>query len=97
MRTVYVCLGCAGLYLPPESMVYPASEVPASPVHCALPACARRAGETLEVMGVPEEVAARMARRAAGLDGPVRRPRPGRLARGRRSAPGPGAARNRLL
>lgn len=96
MRTLFVCLGCAGLYLPPESMTYPSLGVAASTVHCSVPACRTRAEEVLQVMGVPEDVAARMARRAAGMDGPVRKGRPGRLAAGRRSAAGPAGARSKL-
>ncbi|MGW1764687.1 hypothetical protein ACWCQL_11525 [Streptomyces sp. NPDC002073] len=96
MRTIYVCLGCANLYLPPEAMTYPSLGVAASPVHCSLPSCRRAVEESLQVMGVSEDVAARMARRAAGLEGPVRMGRPGRLARGRRSAAGPGATRDKL-
>ncbi|RPK32336.1 hypothetical protein EES37_33590 [Streptomyces sp. ADI91-18] len=96
MRTVFVCLGCAVQYLPPESMTYPETGVEASEVHCSLPACRSSAQESVRVMGVPQEVAAQWARRAAGLDGPVRRPRPGRRARGGRAASAPAAARNRL-
>lgn len=96
MRTVYVCMGCAAQYLPPESMSYPSAGLVASPVHCSLPSCQSTTEDALRVMGVTEEVAARMVRRAAGLDGGVRKGRPGRLARGRRSAAGPVGARSKL-
>lgn len=96
MRTVYVCMGCAVQFLPPESMSYPSSGLDASPLHCSLASCESTAEEALRVMGVSEDVAAGMVRRAAGLDGGVRKGRPGRLARGRRSVAGPAAARSKL-
>ncbi|GAA3267960.1 hypothetical protein GCM10010493_50350 [Streptomyces lavendulae subsp. grasserius] len=97
MRTVYVCMGCAVQFLPPESMAYPEAGVEASPLHCSLPGCRSVAEESLRLFGVPEEVAARWLRRAAGLEGPVRRPRSGRRARGGRAVSAPASARSRLL
>ena len=97
MRMIYVCLGCAGLYLPPESMTYPSLGLTASPVHCGMPECRSTVEESLAVMGVPEDVVAKWARRAAGLDGWVRRGRPGRRSRGRRPGAAPASARSKLL
>ncbi len=48
-------------------------------------------------VGVPEDVVAKWARRAAGVDGWVRRGRPGRPSRGRRPGAAPTSARNKLL
>lgn len=97
VRDVYICLGCAAFYLPPESMTYPTVGIDASPVHCSAPRCRNAVEPMLAGMGVPAETVAGWARRAAGLDGEVRQPRPGRMARGRRPASGPRAARSRLL
>ncbi|MCX5202446.1 hypothetical protein OG897_13435 [Streptomyces sp. NBC_00237] len=97
MRTIYVCLGCAGQYLPPESMTYPSLEKTASPVHCGNPSCEAVVEDSLAMMGVPEDVVAKWARRAAGLDGEVRRPRSGRRSRGRRPGAAPASARSKLL
>ncbi|MDJ0460617.1 hypothetical protein [Streptomyces sp. H27-C3] len=97
MRTIYVCLGCAGLYLPPESMTYPSLGMVASRVHCGMPDCKATAEEAVKLVGVPEETVARWMRRAAGLDGVVREPRPGRRARGRRPGAAPASARSKLL
>ncbi|GGV69431.1 hypothetical protein GCM10010277_79570 [Streptomyces longisporoflavus] len=55
-----------------------------------LPWCSSR------TMSAPERVA-ELARRAAGPDGPVRRGRPGRTARGRRAKASPGGGRSKLL
>lgn len=96
MRTVYVCMGCAVQFLPPESMTYQETGAAASPLHCSLPGCQSSVEESLRVMGVPEDVAARWVRRAAGLDGEVRSPRPGRRARGRRAAAAPASARGKF-
>ncbi|MEU1134765.1 hypothetical protein ABZ383_33750 [Streptomyces sp. NPDC005900] len=97
MRQIYVCLGCAGHYLPPETMTYPTLGLTASPVHCGAPACKSAVTDSLKFIAVPEDVVAKWARRAAGIDGPVRRARPGRPARGRRSAATPGSGRSKLL
>ncbi|MCP9209307.1 hypothetical protein [Streptomyces cucumeris] len=96
MRTVYVCLNCACFYLPPESMTYPRLDYQASPVHCSLPECRSAVEGAVARVGVPEDVMARWARRAAGIDGEPRRPRPGRRARGRRPASAAGG-RSKLL
>ncbi|GAA3108389.1 hypothetical protein ACFQ0X_43815 [Streptomyces rectiviolaceus] len=96
-RQIYLCLGCAGQYLPPESMTYPSLGVDASPVHCSNPACASSVTASLQYIPVPPERVAELARRAAGLDGPVRRGRPGRIARGRRAQASPGTGRSKLL
>lgn len=98
MRTWYVCLACAAHYLPPESMTYPRLNLEASPVHCSTPECRDAVTPILEGIRVPADMLALWARRAAGMVGEEpRRPRPGRRARGRRSASGPAAARSRLL
>lgn len=97
MRQIYVCLGCAGHYLPPESMTYPSLGLTASPVHCGAPDCRATVTASMRFIAVPEDVVAKWARRAAGLDGPVRRPRPGRAARGRRAKASPGTGRSKLL
>ena len=97
MRMIYVCLGCAGQYLPPESMTYPSLGLTASAVHCGMPECRSTVEESLAVMGVPEDVVAKWARRAAGLDGWVRRGHAGRQSRGRRPGAAPASARSRLL
>ncbi|MDT3400440.1 hypothetical protein RKE29_28175, partial [Streptomyces sp. B1866] len=78
MRTVYVCLNCACLYLPPESMRYPTAGLEASPVHCSLPGCKEAVERAVAGLAVPVELIAQWARRAAGLDGEPRRPRHGR-------------------
>ncbi|MFF1714688.1 hypothetical protein [Streptomyces sp. NPDC058268] len=96
-RQVYVCLGCAGKYLPPASMTYPSLGVDASPVHCGMPACKSEVTASLKFISVPEETVAKWARRAAGVEGPVRRGRPGRIARGRRANASPGTGRSKLL
>lgn len=95
-RRIYVCLGCAGQYLPPAAMTYPSAGVDASPVHCSMPACATAVTASMEFIQVPEETVAKWARRAAGVDGPVRRGRPGRIARGRRAKASPGTGRTKL-
>jgi hypothetical protein len=96
-RQVYLCLGCAAHYLPPASMTYPSLGVDASPVHCSTPACKASVTATMDAIAIPPERVAELARRAAGLDGPVRRGRPGRLARGRRANASPGSGRTKLL
>ncbi len=98
MRTVFVCMGCVAQYLPPESMTYPSLPgLKASPVHCGNPACRSAVEDSLAVTGMPQDELARLARRAAGLEGPVRKGRPGRRSRGRRPAAAPASARSRLL
>lgn len=96
-RQIYVCLGCAGQYLPPQSMTYPSLGLTASPVHCGMPACKTSVETTMSAIAVPEETVAKWARRAAGVEGPVRRGRPGRIARGRRAKASPGTGRSKLL
>lgn len=96
-RQIYLCLGCAAQYLPPQSMTYPSLGVGASPVHCSTPACAASVKATMDAIAIPAEKVAELARRAAGLDGPVRRGRPGRIARGRRAKASPGTGRSKLL
>ncbi|WP_190086286.1 hypothetical protein [Streptomyces longisporoflavus] len=93
---VYVCLGRAAQYLPPASMTYSGSGLDASPVHCANAACRSVASASMEFIPVPAESVAKWARRAAGVGGPVRRGRPGRIARGRRADASPGAGRSKL-
>ncbi|MFF8961025.1 hypothetical protein [Streptomyces sp. NPDC014894] len=97
MRTIYVCLGCAAHYLPPVPMTYPALGLTASPVHCGAPACRSAVAPMMAGVGVPVETVARWTRRAAGLDGARRSPRPGRRARGRRAGAAPRSARSKLL
>ncbi|GGV69887.1 hypothetical protein GCM10010277_80370 [Streptomyces longisporoflavus] len=95
-RQIYVCLGCAAQYLPPGPMTYPLLGVAASPVHCSRPECASTVAESMNVIALPPEQVAKWARRAAGVEGPVRRGRPGRTARGRRAQPSPATGRTRL-
>ncbi|MER5495256.1 hypothetical protein ACSMX9_15675 [Streptomyces sp. LE64] len=103
MRTWYVCLGCTARYLPPAPLPLPpgpvarARDEPADPVACQEPACREKAARIVDSVGLPAETLARWARRAAGLDGDRRAPRGHRPARGRRSAAGPGAGRNKFL
>ncbi|MET8826064.1 hypothetical protein ABZX40_13410 [Streptomyces sp. NPDC004610] len=97
MRTVYVCLGCSCLYLPPESMTYPSHpDLTASRTHCGQPGCEEKARTAVATSGLPEERVVELARRAAGLDVPAPERRPWRLARGRRPAAAPRGARGRL-
>ncbi|MFC5154000.1 hypothetical protein ACFPRH_19900, partial [Streptomyces amakusaensis] len=85
-------------YLPPESMTYPSSPgVTASPVHCGALGCRSAVAVSVAASGLPPEALARFARRAAGLDGERRTPRPGRQTRGRRAGAAPQSARSRLL
>ncbi|MFH8491973.1 hypothetical protein [Streptomyces longisporoflavus] len=51
---------------------------------------------SMEFIPVPAESVAKWARRAVGVGGPVRRGRPGRIARGRRADASPGAGRSKL-
>ncbi|MEV6758448.1 hypothetical protein [Streptomyces sp. NPDC051214] len=95
-RQIYVCLGCAAQYLPPASMTYPLLGIDASPVHCGMPACASTVTASMRSIHVPQETVAKWAQRAAGVQGPVRRGRPGRIVRGRRSNPSPTTGRNKL-
>ncbi|MFJ2774290.1 hypothetical protein [Streptomyces sp. NPDC087300] len=85
MRQIYVCLGCAGQYLPPETMNYPTLGIDVSPVHCSRPECTTSVEDSMNVIAVPEDVVAKWARRAAGL------------ARGRRAQASPGPGRSKLL
>lgn len=96
MRQIHICLGCAAQYLPPETMTYPSFDLVASPVHCGMPACRSTVEATLRAVSVPAETVAKWARRAAGVEGPVRRGRPVRLARGRRAASSPGSGRSKF-
>ncbi|MFH8369294.1 hypothetical protein [Streptomyces sp. NPDC018031] len=89
MRPIHVCLGCACFYLP-------APALPFSRVHCGAPECRAEVERALARIGVPEEVVAAWALRAAGLDGEPRRPRRGRRARGRRPMTAAGG-RSKLL
>lgn len=97
MRSIYVCIGCAAIYLPPETMTYPSLGLTASPAHCTRPDCAAAVRETVIMSGLPEEKLGELARRANGLEGEPRRPRLNqRAARGRRAAAAPSGGRNKL-
>jgi hypothetical protein len=97
MRSIYVCIGCAAIYLPPETMTYPAHGLTASPAHCTQPECAAAAREAVELSGLSEERLGELARRAIGIAGEPRRPRLNqRAARGRRSAAAPSGGRGKL-
>ncbi|MFJ2514710.1 hypothetical protein ACIQJX_34930 [Streptomyces griseoviridis] len=98
MRQIYLCIGCAAIYLPPESMTYPSHpDVTASPAHCGNPSCAQAAREAAAMSGLTEAKIGELARRAAGLDGPVRMARIDRRpARGRRASAAPGGGRGKL-
>ncbi|MGW2228180.1 hypothetical protein [Streptomyces formicae] len=97
MRTIYVCIGCAANYLPPESMTYPTLGLTASTAHCTKPGCAAAVREAVAMSGLPEEKLGELARRAVGLEGEPRRPRQNkRAARGRRAAASPGGGRGKL-
>ncbi|MFI8930551.1 hypothetical protein ACIG3E_23065 [Streptomyces sp. NPDC053474] len=97
MRSVHVCIGCAALYLPPEDMTYPSLGLTASPAHCTEPGCAAAVREAVAFSGLPEDKLGELARRAVGLEGQPRRPRPRqRPARGRRAAAAPGGGRGKL-
>lgn len=108
MRPIYLCIGCAATYLPPEN---PTSGQPASPAHCGLPSCQEAVRQAVAMSGLPEERLGELARRAIGVDGerrlaaiwaacglagepPVTRGR--RPVRGRRAAAAPGGGRSRL-
>ncbi|MFJ2608163.1 hypothetical protein ACIO13_24785 [Streptomyces sp. NPDC087425] len=98
MRTVYLCIGCAATYLPPESMTYPSHpDVTASPAHCGNPTCAAATREAVAMSGLTEEKLGELARRAAGLEGDARLPRVNRRrARGSRAAAAPSGGRSKL-
>lgn len=94
MRSVYCCVICGVHYLPPEAMAYPTSGVVASPVHCARPECG--AAVTAGEAGLPVEVLAMLAMRAADAQGEAQPVRSGGKARGRRAGAAPGGGRSRL-
>ncbi|WP_394436221.1 hypothetical protein [Streptomyces sp. SGAir0957] len=97
MRTIYVCVGCAAIYLPPEDMTYPSLGLTASPAHCTDPACGAAVREAAQMSGLSEERIGQLARRAVGLEGEPRRPRVNRRAmRGRRADAAPGGGRGKL-
>ncbi|MCI3927738.1 hypothetical protein [Streptomyces sp. AN091965] len=97
MRSIYVCIGCAALYLPPEDMAYPCLGLTASPAHCTGPGCAAAVREAVALCGLPQDKLGELARRAVGLEGQPRRPRLHRRpARGRRAAAAPGGGRGKL-
>lgn len=97
MRTIYVCIGCAAIYLPPEDMTYPASGLTASPAHCTEPGCAAAVREAVLMSGLTQEKLGELARRAVGLEGEPLRPRLNRrTARGRRAVAAPGGGRDKL-
>lgn len=94
MRSIYVCIGCAAIYLPPD---HPTSGPAPSPAHCSRPDCQSAVRAAVELSGLPEEKLGELARRAAGLEGEPRRPRLGRRpAAGRRAAAAPGGGRGKL-
>lgn len=94
MRPIYVCIGCAAVYLPPE---LPQSGPPVSPAHCSRPGCQSAVREAVELSGLPEEKLGELARRAVGLEGEPRRPRLGRRpVAGRRAASAPAGGRGKL-
>ncbi|WP_409062441.1 hypothetical protein [Streptomyces sp. SYP-A7185] len=97
MRSIYVCIGCAAIYLPPESMSYPSLGLTASTAHCTRRDCTAAVRETVALSGLPEAKLGELARRALGLEGQPRRPRLNhRPARGRRAAAAPGGGRGKL-
>jgi len=97
MRSIYVCIGCAAIYLPPESLTYPSLGLTASPAHCTDPSCAAAVREAVVMSGLPEEKLGELARRAVGLEGDPRRPRLNRrAARGRPATAAPGGGRSKL-
>lgn len=94
MRPIYVCIGCAAIYLPSEN---PTSGPAPSPAHCSRPDCQAAARRAADLSGLPEAKLGELARRAAGLEGEPRRPRMGRRnAAGRRAASAPGGGRGKL-
>ena len=97
MRSIYVCIGCAAIYLPPETMTYPTLGLTASTAHCTEPGCAAAVREAVALSGLPEEKLGELARRANGLEGEPRRPRLNhRPTRGHRATPAPGGGRSKL-
>lgn len=94
MRPIYVCVGCAAIYLPAEN---PTVGPPPSPAHCSQPGCQAAVREAVEWTGLSEEKLGELARRANGLEG---EPRRGRINRrpvpGRRAAAAPGGGRGKL-
>jgi hypothetical protein len=93
MRPIYVCVGCAAVYLPHTDD----EAGPVSPAHCGKPHCAETVRQAVAMSGLTEEKIGELARRANGLDRDVRRPRlDTRKAHGRRSAAAPGGGRGKL-
>ncbi|MEU3414575.1 hypothetical protein ABZ760_25495 [Streptomyces sp. NPDC006658] len=94
MRPIYVCIGCAATYLPPEN---PSSGPAPSPAHCSRPDCQAAAREAVEWSGLSEAKLGELARRAAGLEDEPRRPRARRRAStGRRAGSSPAGGRGKL-
>lgn len=94
MRSIYVCIGCAAIYLPPE---HPPSGRVVSPAHCSRDDCRSAVRQAVEMSGLSEEKLGELARRAIGLEGEPRRPSPRyRPSRGRRSMAAPGGGRGKL-
>jgi hypothetical protein len=94
MRPIYVCIGCATTYLPPE---HPTSGPVPSPAHCSRPDCQAAAREAAKWSGLSEAKLGELARRAAGLEGEPRRPRTGRrTSAGRRAGSSPAGGRGKL-
>lgn len=94
MRPIYVCIGCAAVYLPPEN---PTSGPAPSPAHCSRPGCHAAVRETVELSGLSEDRLGELARRANGLEGEPRRPRFGRRRTDvRRAASSPAGGRGKL-
>lgn len=94
MRPIHVCIGCAAIYLPPET---PASGTPVSPAHCGKPQCAAAVEQTVAMSGLSAGRLGELARRAGGLEGDVRRGRVNRrAAHGSRATATPGGGRGKL-
>lgn len=95
MRNVYVCLGCAAHYLPPESMRYEAVDLDASTVHCANPRCATAVEALARGIGITEQQLAELVGRDPAPE--PEQPRPVRRVPGKRAPSGPRIARTKLL
>ncbi|GAA4822455.1 hypothetical protein GCM10023220_64720 [Streptomyces ziwulingensis] len=106
MRPIYVCVGCAVTYLPPE---HPSSGPPVSPAHCGKPACEEAVRQAVVMSGLSEGRIGELARRAVGVEGEQRllllrracglegaSPLSRRAVRGRRAGAPPGGGRSRL-
>lgn len=63
MRPIYLCVGCATEYLPPEN---PTSGLPVSSAHCSNPECRAAVRTAVALSGLSEEKLGELARRAAG-------------------------------